>query len=199
MWLGGSHSRFQFLLSHFAPLLAAGAEPSQDRSRASFPPAPPPPRRPPSSPLHPILRSPRAQCGKYEFPLSFLGKFRSSSFSSNPLRPPLPPPAPPRPAPRPARPLRPWESRRSSGQPRRSAARPPPAAAAAPAPRPPNLRSGLRAARGGRARAAAAAACSPPGRSAPPAGSGEPMVPGTATRSRRRARLPGAELGPTRS
>lgn len=72
------------------------------------PPAPPPPRRPPSPPLHPILRSPRAQCGKYEFPLSFLGNFRSSSFSRSPLRPP------PLCRPLPARPLRPWESRRSS-------------------------------------------------------------------------------------
>lgn len=170
MWLGGSHSRFQFLLSHFAPLLAAGAEQSQDRPRASPPPYPAPLPAAPSS-LSPAPSDPPlpqgTQCGKYEFPLSFLGDFRSSSFSSSPLRPPLPPPAatalrPPSPPP---------------GEPAEQRAASPRLLSAPPGslqPSPPPLA---------------------PGR----LGRREPMVPGTASRGRPGACLPGGELGPARS
>lgn len=98
----GSNSYFPTLRPCSLPGL------SRARTGRGLPSPAPPPRRPPSPPLHPILRSPRAQCGKYEFPLSFLGNFRSSSFSRSPLRPP-----PPR-RPLPARPLRPRERRPSS-------------------------------------------------------------------------------------
>lgn len=153
MWLRGSHSRFQFLLSLFAPLLAAGAEPSQDRPRASFPPAA-------SSSLSPAPSDPPVPQGTvWEVRISaeFFRQLSELVF----LQLPAPPAALPLRAP-PA-PLRPWERRRSSGQPLCS-----PPAARIPA-RPPRQRHRprrprLQAARGDRTREAAA--CSPPGRSA---------------------------------
>lgn len=81
----GSNSHFPTL----APALCRGrAEPGR---AAGSRPLPFPPCRAPSSALHPILRSPRAQCGKYEFPLSFSRSLSELVF----LR--LPPPRPPHP------------------------------------------------------------------------------------------------------
>ena len=83
----GSNSHFPTL----APALCRGrAEPGR---AAGSRPLPFPPCRAPSSALHPILRSPRAQCGKYEFPLSFSRSLSELVF----LR--LPPPRPPQPLP----------------------------------------------------------------------------------------------------
>lgn len=114
----------------------------------------------------------------------------------------LPPPPPPPP---PASPLRPPPP--PLGEPAEQRA-------AAPLRSPPAARTPARPPRQRRPRHRRTAACgprgaaepgrrqpaAPPGRSAPSAGTGEPMVPGTATCSRRRrACLPGAELSPARS
>lgn len=191
MWLGGSHSRFQFLLSHFAPLLAPEAEPSQDRLRASSlhpPPAPPSSLSP--APSDPPL--PQGRVWEVRISAEFSRRVSELVF----LQLPAPPAEPPSPL-RSARPLHPGRAGGAAGS--RSALQP----ARPPRYHRPRVRRtaacGPRgAAEPGRRQQQSAA---PPGRSAPPADSGEPMVPATATCShhRRRACPPGAELSPARS